>query len=341
MTGAPAPVHRHLSDGRSIYYYGEVPGVDAPDDERSLTPLTMSTSLRHDPLHDEQIMIAAHRHTRTHLPSKQDCPLCPSTQRHKSEIPASDYQVVVFDNRFPSFGGASGGACEVVCFTPDHTQRFADLSSERARLVIDAWADRTDALSRRDDVQQVFIFENRGEEIGVTLHHPHGQIYALPFVAPRTQRMLDVVDGHEGVVQVMLEEELAGPRVVMSTERWVAFVPEFARWPVELHIYPLRKVSDLSELDDLERAELALLYLDCLGRLDLLYETPLPYISAWHQAPVRQGRDVSWLRCEIISIRRSRTKLKYLAGSESAMNVFVNDVSPEQAADRLRALGGR
>jgi len=334
------PVHRKLSDGRSIYYYGTVPGDDPPSDDRGLPVLTVNTSLRHDPLHDEWIAVASHRQTRTHLPSQSDCPLCPSTSERRSEVPARDYEVVVFDNRFPSFGGDAAGSCEVVCFTPHHNRRFADLSAQRARLVVDAWADRTAELSRRSDVHQVFIFENRGVEIGVTLHHPHGQIYALPFVAPRTRRMLDVVSRDPDLVGEMVDRESTGPRVIAATAAWVAFVPEFARWPVEVHIYPRRKVCDLAELDEQERSELSVLYLDCLGRLDRVYDTAMPYISAWHQAPVREGRDAAWLRCEIISIRRSRSRLKYLAGSESAMNVFVNDVAPEQMASRLQALRG-
>jgi UDPglucose--hexose-1-phosphate uridylyltransferase len=339
MTTLFEPLRRRLADGRSIhYYFDDGRTTIQPDDERDLPALDVRTSLRYDPVHGENIALAAHRHRRTHLPTRDQCPLCPSSAAFKTEIPSEDYDVVVFENRFPAFGGGSGGACEVVCFTPDHTQRFADLSPERARLVVDAWADRTERLSRRDDVQQVFVFENRGEEIGVTLHHPHGQIYALPYLAPRTRRMLDVVTGNPQVIAAMLERESAGPRVVRSSEHWVAFVPEFARWPVEVHLYPRRRVADLADLNEAERNDLASVYLDCLNRLDGLYAAPLPYISAWHQAPVRENRQVAWLRCEITSIRRSADRLKYLAGSESSMNLFVNDVSPEETAERLRAL---
>lgn len=337
MTELAQAVNGVLADGRAIHYYGTAPDDDQLVDSRAMPTLEVATSLRHDPLHDEWIAVASHRQTRTHLPEKSECPLCPSTAERQTEIPATDYEVVVFDNRFPSFGGSSGGACEVVCFTPDHARRFADLTPDRARLVIDAWADRTRRLSERRDVEQVFIFENRGEEIGVTLHHPHGQIYALPFVAPRTRRMLDVLEQHPERVSLLVDKESTGPRVVVDAEHWVAFVPDSARWPLELHVYPRRQVPDLAGLDASQRAELADVYLRCLGALDRLYDAPLPYISAWHQAPVRTGRDLAWLRCEIFSIRRSSNRLKYLAGSESALDVFVNDVSPEQIAERLRA----
>ncbi|MGH3446219.1 MAG: galactose-1-phosphate uridylyltransferase [Nocardioidaceae bacterium] len=339
MTVIRTPATDLLADGRTIRYYGTPPSTLASD-SRALAPQQISSSLRYDPLHDEWVTIASHRQTRTHLPDRRDCPLCPSTPGHPTEIPASEYDVVVFDNRFPSFGASSGGSCEVVCFTPDHTQRFADLSHDKARLVIEAWADRTRQLGGRPDVAQVFIFENRGEEIGVTLHHPHGQIYALPFVAPRTTRMLEITDRRPETVTKMLQHEITGPRVVIGTEHWVAFVPEFARWPVELHLYPRRCVTDLAELSGDEREDLADVYLECLRRLDRMYNLPLPYISAWHQAPVRAlGRDGGWLRCEMFSVQRPEGKLKYLAGSESAMGVFVNDAAPEQVAERLRQVG--
>jgi UDPglucose--hexose-1-phosphate uridylyltransferase len=339
MTAASPTYEGVLSDGRAIRYYGDVPDGRPPDDPRGLPAMAIENSLRHDPLHDENVMVAAARQDRTLLPARKVCPLCPSTPGNQSEIPASDYEVVVFENRFPSFGGRTGGVSEVVCFTAEHEGSFAKLSGDRARLVVDAWADRTRALYARSDVQQVVVFENRGEEIGVTLHHPHGQIYALPMLTPRTRRMLDVVGASPGVIEKLVADELAGPRVIVESTHWVAFVPAHARWPTELHIYPLRRVADLSQLSDVERDELASLYLDCLQRLDRLYDIPLPYMSAWHQAPADDRRDLAWLRCEVVTVRRAKNKLKYLASSESIMNAFVNDIPPEEMAIRLREIG--
>lgn len=350
-----------LADGRELIHFDH---DGAPErctvDKRELDPRGEAPDLRLDPLLDEWVSVAAARLDRTFLPSAVDCPLCPSTEGNATEIPSDDYDVVVFENRFPSFTGtpvewgATGvfqehpawGRCEVVCFTPDHDSSFAALTPERARLVVEAWADRTQALSAMPGVEQVFVFENRGEAIGVTMHHPHGQIYAYPYVTPRTRVQLDSVRRHlertgrnlyDDVVAAELED---GRRVVVETEHWVAFVPFAARWPVEVHLYPRRRVPDLAALTDAERDDLAVVYLDLLRRGDAFFGIPLPYIAAWHQAPVRVDRELGALHLELFSVQRSADKLKYLAGSESAMGAFVNDREPESVAARLREVAG-
>jgi UDPglucose--hexose-1-phosphate uridylyltransferase len=202
--------------------------------------------------------------------------------------------------------------------------------------------DRSLALSELPGVEQVFCFENRGEEIGVTLAHPHGQIYGYPFVTPRTERMLTSAaryretTGGNLFADVLAAEQEAAERVVVRGEHWTAFVPFAARWPVEVHLYPNRQVPDLAALDDAERDEFGTVYLDLLRRLDGLYGLPMPYIAGWQQAPVRRDRDLAYLHLQLFSIRRAPNKLKYLAGSESAMGAFINDITPEQIARSLR-----
>jgi UDPglucose--hexose-1-phosphate uridylyltransferase len=233
----------------------------------------------------------------------------------------------------------------VICFTSDHGASFADLSPDRVRLVTEALIDRTAELSALPGVAQVYCFENRGREIGVTQPHPHGQIYAYPFVTPRTGRMLRSAraytrrTGRNVFDDVVAAERATVTRVVRAGRHWIAFVPNAARWPYELHCYPLRRVPDLAGLLPAERAELADFQLDLLGRFARLFATPAPYVSGWHQAPVRTGRRDFALHLELFTLRRSDDKLKYLAGSESGMDVFANDVVPEQAAARLRELG--
>jgi len=332
-----------LADGRELIYFDRRDDVDrSAADERPLPPRPAPSQLRHDPLLDEWVAIAAHRQDRTFLPSTDDCPLCPSSPGHLTEVPSPDYEVVVFENRFPSYGPAGpdmpGGRCEVVCFSSDHNASFASLPPAQVQTVLEAWADRTRELSALPGVEQVFCFENRGEAIGVTLSHPHGQIYAYPFVAPRTRQMLDVARRYAGdlFADVLAAERKQGERVVASNDLWTAFVPRAPRYPYELHVFPHRPLPDLTGLDQEERAAFGELYLDVLGRLDRLFGFPLPYVSAWHQAPVNRDRDLAWLHLELFSIQRAPGKLKFLAGSESAMGAFVNDVSPEQAAERLR-----
>jgi len=350
-----------LADGRELIYFDESDAAvrDAVD-RRTLPPPPAASEIRFDPILDEWVAIAAHRQTRTHLPPSDECPLCPSTPERATEIPASDYDVVVFENRFPSFSHRlstvdppdlpgltdvrpGAGRCEVVCFTADHTASFASLTPARVATVVEAWADRTAELTTLAAVEQVFCFENRGEEIGVTLHHPHGQIYAYPFVTPRSRRMLRSARGyaatHDGAnlfADVLAAERASGVRVVASNEHWTAFVPAVARWPYELHVYPHRRVPDIPALSPPERDAFGPLYLEVLRRLDGLFGVAMPYISGWYQAPVRVDRDLSYLHLQLFSSRRAPGKLKYLAGSESAMGVFVNDVRPEEAAQALR-----
>lgn len=347
----------HLADGRELIYFDEGDAADRSEpDRRELPPPPPASEIRYDPILDEWVAIAAHRQTRTHLPPSDECPLCPSTPARSTEIPAYDYDVAVFENRFPSFSHRRGavdpphlpgltdtrpgyGRCEVVCFTADHNASFASLTPSRVRLVLEAWADRTAELNTLPDVEQVFCFENRGEAIGVTLSHPHGQIYAYPFVTPRTHRMIESARRHPSgnlFAEVLTAERTAGERVVASNEHWTAFVPAWARWPYEIHLYPHRQVPDIPALSNDERDAFAPVYLEVLRRLDGLFGIKMPYIAAWHQAPVRVDRDLSYLHLQVFSIQRAPGKLKYLAGSESGMGVFVNDVRPEQAAERLR-----
>jgi UDPglucose--hexose-1-phosphate uridylyltransferase len=350
-----------LADGRELLYFDEADDrARAAVDQRDLPAPPPPTQLRLDPLTDEWIAIAGSRQGRPLLPPTSECPLCPSKPGHPTEIPADDYDVVVFENRFPSFsltaaagaGESDGypqtrpgiGRCEVVCFTPEHDSSFGRLGPDRVRTVLDALAQRTADLSALPGVEQVFCFENRGVEIGVTMHHPHGQIYAYPYVTPRTKLYLAAARRHQErtgrnlYADVLAAEVTGGERVLASNEHWTAFVPAAARWPFEVHLAPHRRMADLVELTEAERDAAAPLWLAVVRAFDALFDGPMPYIAAWHQAPVRTDRDLAYLHLQIFSIRRAPGKLKYLAGSESAMGAFVNDIPPEEAAAALRAV---
>lgn len=353
-----------LADGRELIYFDESDdAVRTAPDPRELPVTATRPEIRYDVLLDQWVVIASHRQGRTHLPPVDECPLCPSRQGRHTEIPAKDYDVVVFENRFPSLALDVGpieewadvdagtglfprrpgvGRCEVVCFTADHDSSFAALPPSRARTVIDAWVDRTRELGAAPGVEQVFCFENRGEEIGVTLNHPHGQIYAYPFVPPRFARMLHSARRHRErtgeclFCATLAAERRAGRRVIAGSDLFTAFMPAAARWPFEVHVYPHRHVPDLPALSGAERDALARLYLTALRRFDALFDRPMPYVAAWFQAPAHADRDLAHLHLQLFSIRRAAAKLKFLAGSESGAGVFINDVTPEQAARRLR-----
>ncbi len=354
-----------MADGRELIYYDEDESVvRSAVDQRELPELHVTSEMRFDPILGEWVVMASHRQARTFLPPTNRCPLCSTTPDNPSEIPAAEYDVVVFENRFPSLAlGAldvedtsvvdtdlvpirpARGRCEVVVFTNNHDQAFSELPIERVRTVIDVWADRTRDLSAMPGIEQVFPFENCGIEIGVTLRHPHGQIYAYPFVTPKTERMLRNArlhresTGRNLFADVLAAERRIGERIVAANDTWTAFVPPAARWPVDVHIYPHRRMPDLTELTETERDDFAGLYLDVLQRLDALYDQPLPYIAGWHQAPVSRDRDLAYLHMEVFSIKRDADKLKYLAGSESGMAVWINDATPEQIAQKLREVG--
>ncbi len=353
-----------LADGREILWFDESDDVVRDEstvhDTRDLPRVVPASQLRYDELLGEWVTIAAHRQDRTYQPPDDQCPLCPSRDGRTTEVPAPDYDVVVFENRFPSFGSepgtappvpvddeplAAAGRCEVVCFTSDHHRSFGELTPERVRTVLECWIDRTAELGARPGVRYVFPFENRGAEIGVTLAHPHGQIYAYPYVPPLPETMLAAVRRHreatgENLFDQRLAQERAGERVVVAGEQWTAFVPRAARWPVEVHLYPNRPTPDLPALDDAQRAGFGPVYLDLLARLDALYDEPLPYVAAWQQAPVRaeDGRDDARLHLRLHTVRRAPNKIKYLAGSETGAGAFISDVLPEAVAERLRSI---
>lgn len=357
-------------------------------DARVLDPRPATATMRQDVLTGEWVSHAAARQNRVFLPPADQDPLAPQTPDNPSELP-DVYDVAVFENRSPSFGPAlpaeagadaagteltgvpaadnaptglddtaaiglgrsrtSVGRCEVVCFSPEHEGSFGSQTVARARTVIEAWAQRTEALSALPGIEQVFVFENRGQEIGVTLPHPHGQIYAYPFITPRTQGVLRsiasvgddlfarILDFERGEGTAADQHDAgAGQRVIASTEHFTAYVPFAARWPLEIHLLPHRHVPDLAGLTAAERDDLAPFYRRLVRSLDALYDTPTPYIAAWHQAPVNSHRDSVRVMLQITSPRRAADKLKYLAGSEAAMGAFIGDVTPEAQAAFIR-----
>ncbi|SBS76011.1 Galactose-1-phosphate uridylyltransferase [uncultured Mycobacterium sp.] len=363
MTTTPT-LHR-LADGRDALFFA-LPGHSCtPVPDRRPLPDRAGTQshLRFDQSTGEWVIIAALRQDRTYQPPPDQCPLCPGPSGLTSEVPAPDYDVVVFENRFASLSGAddspfrlpipvgelfasapSHGRCEVVCFSSKHTGSFGELTAGHALLVVEAWRHRTADLMARPGIEQVFCFENRGEEVGVTLTHPHGQIYGYPYLTPRTERMLQQARRHRNqhgtnlFAALLADEVAAGDRIIARTELFTAFVPFAARWPVEVHIYPNRFVRNLLELDHAELDAFARMYSVILQRLDRLYAAPLPYMSALHQYADTAEQREGYFHVEVISARRSASKLKYLASSESAMDAFINDVTPEDIARLLRAV---
>ena len=360
LSGGITRNNREMSDGRTIRYYDTEGQLRTALDQRPSEELPLIGELRLDPLVNEWVAIAAHRQGRIFLPPKELCPLCPTTGELLTEVPESDFEVVVFDNRSPSLRppvgdwalpdqagpdtdlGTAAGKCEVICFTADHGKSLKDLTPQRVRVLLEAWVDRTEELSLEPYIEHIAPFENRGEEIGVTLSHPHGQIYAYSYLPPRVEKMLGAAKKYmESTGKVLFDEVVAheireSERIIARNDRWIAFVPYASRYPFEIHVAPLNPVADLTGLTAADRDAFPEIALESMRRLDGVFGIEMAYIAAWHQAPVRVGRDLLRLHWQITSVRRAPGKLKYLAGSESAMGAFIMDMRPEQSAAQLR-----
>ena len=319
------------------------------------------SELRWNPLLGEWVATATQRQDRTFLPPDDYCPLCPTKPRgFPTEVPELDYDIVVFENRFPSLKTVldlptvssselypvrpSQGVCEVVLYSPNHSSSLAVEPVEQIHKLVRVWTDRFRELGSLDFVKYVFIFENKGEAIGVTLHHPHGQIYAYPFVPPKIKTELKQFAKHHRasgrclLCDVLVEEKGNGRRLVAENDSFLAAIPFFARWPYETHIYSKRHFQALSDMSEIETKDLAAILKMVLVALDGLFEISLPYMMVMHQRPVDgQPYDFYHFHIEFYPPMRSANRLKYLAGSETGAGMFINDTLPEEKAAELRA----
>jgi UDPglucose--hexose-1-phosphate uridylyltransferase len=318
------------------------------------------SELRWNPLMGEWLGTATHRQDRTFLPPKDFCPLCPTQPGgFPTEVPESTYDIVVFENRFPSLSPnppepaiapselyaveQSFGECEVVVYTPNHNSSLANEPVEQIYKLVQVWTDRFRDLSRLEFVKYVFIFENKGEAIGVTLNHPHGQIYAYPFVPPRVARELEQSKAHKEktgnclLCDIIAEERRDGRRIVVENESFVAYIPFFARYPYELHIAPKNHLQDLTEFSKNEQINLAEILKQVLAAFDKLFNLSFPYMMVLHGQPSDgAGYDFYHFHIEFYPPLRTATKLKYLAGSESGAGFFINDTLAEEKAAEVR-----
>lgn len=313
---------------------------------------------RWNPQLQQWVIVATHRQERTFKPPAEFCPLCPTKPgAFPTEIPAEDYEIVVFENKFPSLrtpppaidvpdsdlyaAAPAEGICEVICYSPHHDRTLADEPVEHIYNLIRVWTDRWVELGQRDGIDYVFIFENRGEAVGVTLHHPHGQIYGFPYIPPILETELAAAKEHMArrgrcLYCDIWKEEIQGERVIAENDGFVAFVPFFARFPYEMHLYAKRHVGSLAELRDSEQLELAQVLKQVVTAYDELFGFVLPYIMVLHQSPTDTEYPEYHFHFEFYPFNRAEDKLKYLAGVESGAGTFITDMSPEEQARRLR-----
>ncbi|MGH9898271.1 MAG: galactose-1-phosphate uridylyltransferase [Pyrinomonadaceae bacterium] len=321
------------------------------------------SELRWNPLLGEWIATATHRQDRTFLPPADYCPLCPTKPGgFPTEVPEETYTIVTFENRFPSLRKDPSvpvvkgtelyevcpgqGICEVVLYSPRHNSTLADESVEQIYNLVRVWTDRFRELGGLPFVDYVYIFENKGEAIGVTLHHPHGQIYAYPFIPPVIVKELDQSRTHLEqtgrclICDIIAEEKNDGQRIIADNNSFMAYIPFFARWPYELHIAAHRHLQALTDMTTREQRDLAEIIKQVLVAFDALFNMSFPYTMAMHQRPTDDalGYDYYHFHIEFYPPLRTANKLKFLAGSEIGAGMFINDTLAEETAVALRKL---
>lgn len=319
------------------------------------------SELRWNPQLQQWVIVATHRQDRTYKPPAEFCPLCPTKPgAFPTEIPAEDYEIVVFENKFPSLKTPppemavegsdlypvkpAEGICEVICYSPNHTLTLGEAPVEHIYNLIQVWTDRYQELGSKPEINYVFIFENRGEAVGVTLHHPHGQIYAFPFIPPTPEKELAAAKQHHEkhgrclYCDILKQEREDRKRIVCENANFTAMVPFYARYPYEVHILANRHVGALTDLTEQEQWDLAEILKELITRYDNLFDFQLPYIMVLHQKPTKGDYPEYHFHFEFYPFNRTETKLKYLAGVESGAGTFITDMSPEDQAERLRGV---
>lgn len=281
----------------------------------------MARDIRTDTYLGTVVHVVADRQNRPNLPIA-GCPFCVGGL----EAP-EQYSVRSFPNRWPAL---EEGYCEVVLYSPDHEATFGTLTADEALSVVNLWAQRTQALREMPNGEYVIVFENRGAEIGATISHPHGQIYAFDHVPPRPARM--IAAGWEPVVA-------SAEHLILEVDGWRVFSEYAAVYPVSIRIAPIHRIADLADMNAVDRAVLAATLVRVFAALDALFDAPLPYMMWINQAPrTRDDWPDAWFNIEIVSPWRAQGLPRFIAGVEVASGEFFNPVDPADVAARLRVL---
>lgn len=340
--------HHVKSDGRSLYFYGFSAHQGQRVEGEDLQAVAGSELRRH-PLRGEWMIYAAARQNRTYKPGAATNPLAPSQPGMPlTEIPFEDFELAVFDNRFPSLFADAGepapssletlaakGACEVIVYAPKPEGSLATLGQDKRRLLVEAWIDRYASLFSRG-CAYVLPFENRGDEVGVTLHHPHGQIYGFPVVPAPQQAAANAFDnGYDLSASV---KDWGSDYQIATAGGLVSYAPRFARFPYEVWISAMDPVSGPWAFNEEQSDGFAHLLGDTIRRYDTFFGRETPCMLSLHAAP--HGQDGAFqFSAQFYPLLRSADKVKYMASVEQATGIFTVDILPLQTAERLRASG--
>lgn len=348
------------SDGRSLFLYSKEPiEFSGPVPSPKGFDVKPDPHLRWHPLRGEWVAYATYRQDRTFLPPPEFNPLAPAIDpENPTELPPGNYEIAVFENRFPTLSMNAKslpelpvttqpgiGVCEVVVYTQERNSSLGQLPLWHIEMLLEVWADRYNELGKMKEIQYVMPFENRGVEVGVTLHHPHGQIYAYPFVptipAREMQQQLDYWKMNKAsLLEVMIAAERTEElRLIYEGNEVVAFVPVCARYAYEVWIAPIQKRGSLSELNSAERKDFARALKTVLMKFDALWNRPFPYVMVFHQSPTDDKEHPEMhLHVEFYPPYRTFDRLKYLAGTEIGAGMFASDTLPEEKAGELRTI---
>ena len=334
------------NDKRHLLLFGYEEHKEIASKELEITPLP-SPHMRWNPARQEWVTYSETRKVRTAFPPDEYCPLCPGAELNSpTEIPFSNFEVAIFPNRWASFNTnddqisidglstkQSNGECEVVVYSSKHLDTIAQMPLSRIELLFNAWSDRYIKLLERDDIQYVMPFENRGVECGVTLHHPHGQIYAYPFIPPVIKKEIEAFNKENFIKKLM--KDLEKNYFVYQDDHVIAAVPPFARYAYEIWIIPKRQIAGPWQFTDQEYNSFAIALQKVVKGYDSFLGRRCPYIMGLHAAPNLEDNNFHF-HIEFYPPLRHCDKPKVLAGSESMAGVFIMDVFPEETAIELR-----
>ena len=338
------------TDGRNLYLYGYSPHT-LPIMEGEQPSKVSGSELRYHPLRDSWSVYAAGRNKRTFKPGAASNPLAPTLSKTlHTEIPFTDFEMCVFENRFPAFDALASqtaslngtlispaeGTCEVVVYSPETNGSLATLGQERRRLVLSAWIDRYEYLYTEDH-EYVLPFENRGDEVGVTLHHPHGQIYALPFIPEPQQKAVAAFESGYNLAGELIDWK--DGYWIEETGGVVAFAPPFARYPYEVWLAPLDPVSGPWEFSEEQSDGFAHLMGKITELYDRFFDQTTPYMFSLQAAPKNHFQHFQFT-AQFYPLLRAPGRVKYFASLEQATGVYTVDVLPEDVATTLKSMKG-
>ncbi len=310
--------------------------------------------LRWNPLIKDWVMIASHRQNRPQMP-KDWCPFCPGS----GKVP-DHFTVHKYDNDFPALSQnppepddveteiyktkPAYGKCEVILYSPEHTVTLPELPVPHIRELVDLWTERFEDISKDENIKYVFIFENRGAAVGVTMPHPHGQIYGYSVIPKKIELEIDAFcehkenTGHCLMCDMMRDEQQAGSRIIMENEDFIVFLPFFCEYPYGVYISAKRHFSNLTEMTEREKDNLAAILKETAGTLDSLFDYAFPYMMCMYQNPVNTGENTDFHHFHIAFYppMRSADKIKYCASSETGAWAHCNPTAPEEKAEELR-----